>query len=131
MSQLELPAYRLQPPEFAARFARLTARPVVLEVANLGKTFSGPQGDVVALEDIHFLVHRREFLCVIGPSGCGKSTLIRILAGLEAPTQGEVLIYPKGVSGPGPEAAMGFQGYTLVPLLILKGYVMFGLKMKA
>jgi len=129
MSQLELPDYRLQPPEVAARFDRLKARPVVLEVANLGKTFSGPQGDVVALEDIHFLVHRREFLCVIGPSGCGKSTLIRILAGLEAPTQGEVLIDRKRVSGPGPERGMVFQGYTLFPWLTVKGNVMFGLKM--
>jgi NitT/TauT family transport system ATP-binding protein len=129
MSQLELPDYRLQPPEVAARFDRLKARPVVLEVANLGKTFSGPQGDVVALEDIHFSVHRREFLCVIGPSGCGKSTLIRILAGLEAPTQGEVLIDRKRVSGPGPERGMVFQGYTLFPWLTVKGNVMFGLKM--
>src|SRR5258708_38535252 len=100
MSQLELPDYRLQPPEVAARFDRLKARPVVLEVANLGKTFSGPQGDVVALEDIHFLVHRCEFLCVIGPSGWRKSTLICILPGLETATQREVFIYPDRVSGP-------------------------------
>jgi NitT/TauT family transport system ATP-binding protein len=129
MSQLELPDYRLQSPEVASRFERLKARSVVLEVDNLGKTFSSPHGDVVALEGIRFLVHRREFLCVIGPSGCGKSTLIRILAGLETPTEGEVLVDQKRVSGPGPERGMVFQGYTLFPWLTVKGNVMFGLKM--
>ena len=129
MSQLELPDYRLQSPDVAARFDRLKARSVVLEVENLGKTFSSPHGDVVALEGIRFSVHRREFLCVIGPSGCGKSTLIRILAGLERPTEGEVLIDQKRVSGPGPERGMVFQGYTLFPWLTVKGNVMFGLKM--
>ena len=75
------------------------------------------------------MVHRREFLCVIGPSGCGKSTLIRVLAGLETPTEGEVLIDHKRVTGPGPERGMVFQGYTLFPWLSVKGNVMFGLKM--
>ena len=129
MSQLELPDYRVQSPEVASRFHRLKARPIVLEAANLGKTFSSSQGDVVALEEIRFSVHRREFLCVLGPSGCGKSTLIRILAGLETPTEGEVLIDQKRVFGPGPERGMVFQGYTLFPWLTVKGNVMFGLKM--
>jgi NitT/TauT family transport system ATP-binding protein len=129
MSQLELPDYHLQTLEVAARFARLKCRPIVLEAKELGKVFASPSGDVVALEDINFAVHRREFLCVIGPSGCGKSTLIRILAGLEIPTEGEVLIDHKRVTGPGPERGMVFQGYTLFPWLTVKGNVMFGLKM--
>jgi NitT/TauT family transport system ATP-binding protein len=129
MSQLELPNYHLQTPEVAARFTRLKCRPIVLEAKELGKTFASPQGDVVALEDITFAVHRREFLCVIGPSGCGKSTLIRILAGLEIPSEGEVLIDHKRVTGPGPERGMVFQAYTLFPWLTVKGNVMFGLKM--
>jgi NitT/TauT family transport system ATP-binding protein len=129
MSQLELPDYRLQSPEVAARFDRLKSRPIVLEAEQLGKTFSTPQGDVVALESINFAVHRREFLCVIGPSGCGKSTLIRILAGLETPSEGEVLLDHQRVAGPGPERGMVFQGYTLFPWLTVKGNVMFGLKM--
>jgi NitT/TauT family transport system ATP-binding protein len=128
-STIELPDYRTQAPEVAARFDRIKARPVVLEVCGLQKCFASPQGEVVALQNIDFAVHRREFLCVIGASGCGKSTLIRILAGLESPTAGEVLLDKKRVRGPGPERGMVFQGYTLFPWLSVKQNVMFGLKM--
>src|SRR6266446_10244193 len=109
MTQIELPDYRLQSPEVATRFDRLKSRPIVLEAKNLGKTFSSPQGEVIALEDINFAVHRREFLCVIGASGCGKSTLIRILAGLEEPTTGTVDLDGQPVTGPGPDRGMVFQ----------------------
>ncbi|MDY0069729.1 MAG: ABC transporter ATP-binding protein, partial [Porticoccaceae bacterium] len=81
-----------------------------------------------ALRDINFKTHRREFVCVIGPSGCGKSTLIRILAGLESSTGGQVLLDGRPVSGPGPERGMVFQGYTLFPWLTVKKNVMFGLE---
>ena len=129
MSTIDLPDYRMQAPNVAARFDRLKARPVALEVRDLQKCFSSPQGELVALQDLDFAVHRREFMCVIGASGCGKSTLIRILAGLETPTAGEVLLDKKRVSGPGPERGMVFQGYTLFPWLSVKQNVMFGLKM--
>jgi NitT/TauT family transport system ATP-binding protein len=110
------------------RFDRLKKRPVTLEVKGLGKTFMTPQGDeVTALKNIDFTVHRREFVCVIGPSGCGKSTLIRILAGLETPSTGEILLNGEAVSGPGPDRGMVFQGYTLFPWLTVKRNVMFGL----
>jgi NitT/TauT family transport system ATP-binding protein len=110
------------------RFDRLKKRPVTLEVKGLGKTFTTPQGkEVNALKNIDFTVHRREFVCVIGPSGCGKSTLIRILAGLETPTTGEILLNGEAVTGPGPDRGMVFQGYTLFPWLTVKRNVMFGL----
>src|SRR6476660_6091268 len=128
-SAIDLPDYRIQAPQVAARFQRLKARPVVLEVSALQKCFPSPQRELVALQNIDFSVHRREFMCVIGASGCGKSTLIRILAGLETPTAGEVLLDKKRVSGPGPERGMVFQGYTLFPWLSVKQNVMFGLKM--
>ena len=66
---------------------------------------------------------------MIGPSGCGKSTLIRILAGLDYPTSGEVLLDGERVEGPSPERGMVFQGYTLFPWLTVKRNVMFGLMM--
>src|SRR5580698_5259498 len=128
-STIDLPDYRTQAPNVAARFDRIKARPIALEVCDLQKCFASPQGEVVALQNIDFAVHRREFMCVIGASGCGKSTLIRILAGLETPTAGEVLLDKKRVSGPGPERGMVFQGYTLFPWLSVKQNVMFGLKM--
>jgi NitT/TauT family transport system ATP-binding protein len=67
---------------------------------------------------------------VIGPSGCGKSTLIRLLAGLDEPTAGQVLLDGKPVAGPGPDRGMVFQGYTLFPWLTVKKNVMFGLRCK-
>jgi NitT/TauT family transport system ATP-binding protein len=126
---LPLPDYREQSPEVAARFARIKERPVILTVDKLGKTFTTRTGNCTALDEISFQVHRREFVCVIGPSGCGKSTLIRILAGLDYQTSGELLLDGKPVSGPGSDRGMVFQGYTLFPWLTVKGNVMFGLKL--
>ncbi|MFP4068590.1 MAG: ABC transporter ATP-binding protein [Verrucomicrobiota bacterium] len=126
--ELELPDYREQSEPVAARFRALHERPVKLSVEGLGKTFSTTRGEVEALKDIRFKVHRREFVSVIGPSGCGKSTLIRILAGLDYPTDGRILLDGKPVLGPGADRGMVFQGYTLFPWLTVKKNVMFGLE---
>lgn len=123
---LQLPSYQDQTPEVAARFERLRQRPVALEVSGLTKTFETTRGTVTALSDVSFSVHKREFMCVIGPSGCGKSTLARVLAGLEAPTSGDVRVYGQPVSGPGPDRGMVFQSYTLFPWQTVKQNVMFG-----
>jgi NitT/TauT family transport system ATP-binding protein len=126
---LDLPSYLEQDDEVRDRFTRLKQRPVILEVKGLGKEFETPKGTVTALKDINFKTHKREFVCVIGPSGCGKSTLIRILAGLETPSSGQMLLDGKEVHGPGPDRGMVFQGYTLFPWLTVKKNVMFGLQM--
>ncbi|MCG8525802.1 MAG: ABC transporter ATP-binding protein [Opitutales bacterium] len=127
MTSIDLPDYKRQSSDVASRFEELKNRPVKLEVKNLQKIFQSKQGPVQALKDINFKTHRREFLSVIGPSGCGKSTLIRILAGLEIPTSGDVLLEGTAVKGPGPDRGMVFQGYTLFPWLTVKKNVMFGL----
>lgn len=127
---IDLPSYKEQSPEVRARFERLKQRPVVLDVQHLGKVFRSQDGETVALEDVCFQTHRRELCCVLGPSGCGKSTLIRILAGLEYPTSGQVLLDGKPVSGPGADRGMVFQGYTLFPWLTVKKNVMFGLTLR-
>lgn len=125
---LELPSYLEQDDDVRDRFNRLKQRPVTLEVQGLNKEFETAGGSVTALQDINFKTHKREFVCVIGPSGCGKSTLIRILAGLETPTSGKMLLDGKVVHGPGPDRGMVFQGYTLFPWLTVKKNVMFGLE---
>ena len=112
-----------------ARFERIRQREVILEVRGLGKRYTSAQGEVEALRGIDFSVHRREFVCVIGPSGCGKSTLIRILAGLETHSCGEVLLDGRPVAGPGRDRGMVFQGYSLFPWLTVKRNVMFGPEM--
>jgi NitT/TauT family transport system ATP-binding protein len=126
---IPLPSYLDQAPEVAARFARIKQRPIVLEVDGLTRRFTTQDGEQTALCDIHFQVHRRELLCVIGPSGCGKSTLLRIIAGLDYPSAGRVLLGGKPVTGPGSDRGMVFQSYTLFPWLTVKGNVMFGLKL--
>ena len=126
---VDLPSYLDQDEDVKDRFARIKQRPIALEIKNLYKQFETPTGaKVTALKDINFTVHKREFVCVIGPSGCGKSTLIRILAGLETPTSGEIILDGKPVEGPGPDRGMVFQGYTLFPWLTVKRNVMFGLE---
>lgn len=119
-----LPDYRQQAPAVATRFAALKQRPVILDVRGLTRHFGGH----VALDRISFDVRRREFLCVLGASGCGKSTLIRLVAGLDAPTKGEIRLDGVPVDGPGPERGMVFQGYTLFPWLSVKRNVMFGMQ---
>lgn len=126
----DLPDYRSPAPAVAERFRKLKERPVVLEIDRLGRQFAGQNGPVTALRDISLKIHRRELVCVIGPSGCGKSTLIRIIAGLDEPTSGRMLVDGKETSGPCPERGMVFQGYTLFPWLTVKRNVMFGLEME-
>ncbi len=128
VTPVSLGSYRDQTAEVRARFDRLKAREVILDVRNLCKLFGSGKKTTTALNDINFRTHRREFLCVVGPSGCGKSTLARILAGLEEQTSGEVLLTGKPVTGPGSDRGMVFQGYTLFPWLTVKKNVMFGLE---
>jgi NitT/TauT family transport system ATP-binding protein len=128
ISTLALPSYLEQTAEVRARFDRLKAREVILDVQHLNKFFGSGPRSTTALNDINFQTHRREFLCIVGPSGCGKTTLVRILAGLEEKNSGQVLLQGKAVTEPGSDRGMVFQGYTLFPWLTVKKNVMFGLE---
>jgi len=125
----EGPSHRDQSPEVESRFKRLYERPVILEVEELGRHFDGDHGRVIALDRLSFRAHKREFICFIGASGCGKSTLIRILAGLDDPTTGAVLLDGREVRGPGRDRGMVFQGYTLFPWRTVLQNVTFGLEL--
>lgn len=125
-----IPDYRTQTPAVAERFARIQQRPVRLTVRGLRKCFMSEGQERAVFDGLTFDVHRREFICVIGPSGCGKSTFIRIVAGLDECSGGELLLDGKSIGGPGPDRGMVFQGYTLFPWLSVKRNVMFGLEMQ-
>ena len=81
----------------------------------------------LALQATDLDVAENDFITILGPSGCGKSTLLRIVAGLDAPTAGEVLLDGQAIRGPGADRGMVFQSYTLFPWLTVRENVCFGL----
>ena len=90
---------------------------VDLVIDQVGKTFAGPKGPVVALAPVSMKLNRGSFTAVIGPSGCGKSTLLRIIGGLESPDNGAVLIrgkHPDQFRAAG-ELGIAFQDPALLP----------------
>lgn len=87
----------------------------MIQVAEVSHTFDGRQGAVEALRGIDFGVDKGEFVAVVGRSGCGKSTLLRVVAGLQAPTAGEVLVSGQRVTEPRPDISMVFQRPALLP----------------
>ncbi|HEX7229678.1 MAG TPA: ABC transporter ATP-binding protein [Candidatus Binatia bacterium] len=104
----------------------------MIRVKNLTKEFGSTDngGGVLALSDINFEVRDNEFVTVIGPSGCGKTTLLRIIAGLIPYQHGEVSIDAHPVVGPGPERAVVFQSFALLPWTDVLGNVTFGLDVR-
>ncbi|MBD2037119.1 ABC transporter ATP-binding protein [Leptolyngbya sp. FACHB-321] len=101
-----------------------------LELKNLNKTFT-PK--VIPVKDISLAVEDGEVLSLLGPSGCGKSTILRMIAGLEQPTRGQVLIGDRDVTFKRPgdrNIAMVFQSYALYPHLNVRENLRAGLKLK-
>lgn len=98
-----------------------------VELRGVSKHFHTRQGRLHVLDHVSLQVRRGEFLCLLGPSGCGKSTLFHIIAGLERPDDGEVLVDGAPVSGPGPDRVVVFQDGALFPWLTARGNVEFGL----
>ena len=101
-----------------------------LEVSQLHKQFKTPRGLLVALKDINLHVEGGEFVCAVGASGSGKSTMLRLIAGLDTPTAGEILVDGVRVTGPGADRGMVFQSYTLYPWMTIAENVGFGLKLQ-
>jgi ABC-type nitrate/sulfonate/bicarbonate transport system ATPase subunit len=101
-----------------------------LSIEGVSRIFPPVHGHapVRALEPIRLSVEANAFITILGPSGCGKSTLLRIVAGLDRPSQGQVLLDGKGVTSPGPDRGMVFQSYTLFPWLTVSENIGFGLR---
>ena len=100
-----------------------------LEAKNIVKHFDHNGNQVLALDGINLKVDEGDFVCIVGPSGCGKSTFLNIVAGLEKPNSGEVLLNGKAITIPGPDRTMVFQEGALFPWLKVIDNVEFGLKM--
>ena len=101
-----------------------------VSLKKIGKTFNGT---VKAVYDVNLNVQNREFLVLVGPSGCGKSTTLRMIAGLEEPTEGEIFIGDRMVNDvPAKDRniAMVFQNYALYPHMDVYDNMAFGLKLR-
>jgi len=108
-----------------------------VEIRNVVKRFPGPggaaDGSVVAVDHVSLEIRDGEFFSLLGPSGCGKTTTLRMIAGFEHPTEGEILIHgrPMGLTPPYQRNTnMVFQNYALFPHMTVARNVAFGLQMK-
>jgi NitT/TauT family transport system ATP-binding protein len=101
-----------------------------LLIDHVSKIFADKKrGSMVALSDFTLDVSAGEFVCLVGPSGCGKTTLLKIIAGLEAATEGTVYLDGEKVVAPGPERGLVFQDFALFPWRDVTGNVTFGPEM--
>jgi spermidine/putrescine transport system ATP-binding protein len=110
---------------------------VSVELRSVSKHFPGPSGrpgsEVIAVDGISLEIGEGEFFSLLGPSGCGKTTTLRMIAGFEHPTSGEILIHnrPMGLTPPYQRNTnMVFQNYALFPHMTVARNVAFGLEMK-
>ena len=105
-----------------------------LEARNIGKRFTTVQGgqvqEVSAIRNINLSIEDGQFVSIVGPSGCGKSTLLNILAGLDRPSEGEVVLDGRPVSETGPDRIVVFQENALFPWLKVQDNVEFGLMIR-
>ena len=99
-----------------------------LEIENLARRFPGKDGELTVFEDASFSIEKGEFVCIIGHSGCGKSTIMNVLAGLDAPSEGNVFMDGVEVSGPSLDRGIVFQNYSLLPWLTALQNVMFAVR---
>ena len=102
----------------------------MIKIENLSKVFRTEEVETTALNNVSLEVKKGEFVAIMGPSGCGKTTLLRLIAGLDQPTSGEVIADGEVVKKPSGDRAVIFQQYSLFPWLTVLENVMFGLNLK-
>ena len=106
---------------------------VAVEARNVTKVFGGGPEAVRALDDVSVTIRQNEFFTLLGPSGCGKTTLLRLIAGFELPTAGEILLGGEPVEHLPPyERPVNtvFQNYALFPHMTVAQNIAFGLEMR-
>ncbi|MDR3034616.1 MAG: spermidine/putrescine ABC transporter ATP-binding protein, partial [Kitasatospora sp.] len=104
-----------------------------IDLVGVAKEFSARHGSVAAVREVDLEIQRGEFFSLLGPSGCGKTTTLRMIAGFEEPTRGQVLLYGQDVTGVPPyrrDVNMVFQSYALFPHMTVQDNVAFGLRRK-
>ena len=101
-----------------------------LQTVGLTKEYDTARGPLVVLDRVDIHVDQGELVALVGASGCGKSTLLSVVAGLTPPTDGDVRLDGRPVTGPGPDRGLVFQSYTLFPWKTVRENVAFGLELK-
>jgi nitrate/nitrite transport system ATP-binding protein len=102
-----------------------------ISIEQIARRFPAPGGGVTTIfEDLWFAMRRGEFVCVIGHSGCGKTTVLNILAGLDEPSSGAVIVDGKAIEGPSLDRAVIFQSHALLPWRTVMGNVAYAVRSK-
>ncbi len=104
----------------------------MIEIRDCTKIYQSRDGrnTVTALEGVNLTIQEQEFIALLGPSGCGKTTLLKIIGGLIPWNEGNVSIHGNQISGPGPDRAVVFQNFALMPWADIKTNVAFGLELQ-
>ncbi len=112
--------------------AAAAAADPVITARGVGKVYTEAEGDegFRALENVDLTISDGQFVSLIGPSGCGKTTLLKIIDGLISYDEGELSVLGRPVSGPGPERAVVFQNFALLPWLTVTENIAFGLQLR-
>src|SRR5205823_6970072 len=118
----------------APRICRRMWRPMTdkfISIESVSKRFPATGGgSTTVFEDLWLSMARGEFVCIIGHSGCGKTTVLNILAGLEAPSDGAVIVDNQAIEGPSLDRAVIFQSHALLPWLTVMGNVAYAVASK-
>lgn len=97
-----------------------------LILRSISKSYPSASGALTAVTNVDLAVQAGEFVCLVGESGCGKSTVLRMIGGLETPSQGEILFNQKSITAPGLDRGMVFQESRLYPWFTVEENIAFG-----
>ena len=100
-----------------------------LSLENIEKRFPIPgKDDYIAVTDVNLEIKQNEIISIIGHSGCGKSTLLNMISGLDAQTEGAIVLENEHIKGPGPDRAVVFQNHSLLPWLTVYNNIEMAVK---
>ena len=101
-----------------------------ISIEGIAKRYPAPGGETTIFDNLWLPMQRGEFVCVIGHSGCGKTTVLNVLAGLDTPTDGVVIVDGQAIEGPSLNRAVIFQGHSLLPWRSVMGNVAYAVTSK-